>query len=95
MKADQVIVKPILTEKATELAKNQVYAFETHIKANKFQIKNVLERFYKVKVDKIRITVRKGKEKRAGRRMIGKRLPDKKIAYVKVKEGKIDLFPQT
>ena len=95
MKINQVIVNPVLTEKATDLAKNQVYMFVVNLKANKFQIKNVLEKIYKVKVGRVRVMIRKGKSRRSGRRMVTKKLANKKIAYVKLKEGKIDLFPQT
>ena len=38
--------------------------------------------------------VRKGKKRRVGRRMKVKNMADKKIAFIKVSEGKIDLFPQ-
>ncbi|KKQ23632.1 MAG: 50S ribosomal protein L23 [Candidatus Roizmanbacteria bacterium GW2011_GWC2_37_13] len=95
MKINNIIVAPVLTEKATNLVKKQVYMFEVNLKANKFQIKEVIEKIYKVKVDDVRVMLRKGKSKRAGRRMTTMKLSDKKIAFVKLKEGKIDLFPQT
>jgi len=94
MKINNVIIAPVLTEKATGLVKDQVYMFEVNSKANKFQIKEVLEKLYPVKVATIRVMVRKGKSRRAGRRMTTKRLSDRKIAFIKLKEGKIDLFPQ-
>ncbi len=94
MKTEHVILGPVLTEKATNLASNKVYAFHIHSKATKFGVKNVLEKLYQVKVAKVSILTRKGKKRRVGRRMTTKTLPSKKIAYVKVLEGKIDLFPQ-
>jgi len=94
MKIDEVLVKPIMTEKATGLAHNQVYMFEVEKNVNKFQIKSVLEKLYKVKVGKMRIMIRKGKGRHVGRRMKTKKLPDKKLAFVTIKEGKIELFPQ-
>lgn len=63
--------------------------------ANKFQIAQTIEKLYGVEVDSIRMMTRKGKEKRVGRKMITKRMPDIKIALVKVKKGTIDLFPQS
>ena len=95
MKTNDILIKPILTEKATNGVKNQVYAFEVHRQATKYQIKEIVEKLYPVKVSSINVMVRKGKEKKVGRRMMPKRLADRKIAMIKVKEGKIDLFPQT
>lgn len=94
MNIDQILIKPILTEKATNLAKDTVYLFSVHTDANKFQIKDAIEKLYKVKVSKIRMMVRKGKGRRVGRRSKIKKLPDLKMAFIKIKEGKIDLFPQ-
>ncbi len=95
MKIDKVIVRPVLTEKATNLARAKTYMFEVALKANKDQVKATLEKLYNVKVGVVRIMVRKGKEKKVGRRMRSKQLSDTKIAYVELTEGKIDLFPQT
>jgi len=94
MLINEVLIKPILTEKATNLVQNQVYMFEVDKKANKFQIKQALEKLYKVKTGEVRIMIRKGKEKKTGKKMQIKRMADRKIAFVKLIEGKIDLFPQ-
>ena len=89
-----IILKPVLTEKATNQVKNEVYTFEVHTKANKFQIAHILEQMYKVKVEGIRVMTRPGKTRRAGRKMQTRVLPQRKLAYVKLKEGTIDLFPK-
>lgn len=94
MKINDVLIRPILTEKATNLAKNKVYTFEVNLDANKHQIKTVVEKLYAVKIGKIHIMIRKGKKRRVGKRMQTKKLIDKKLALIAVKEGKIDLFPQ-
>jgi len=94
MKIDEILIKPMVTEKGTNLAKNKVYMFEVNLKANKPKVKQTLEKLYKVKVDQVRIMIRKGKKRRVGRRMVVKKLADKKIAFIKLSEGKIDLFPQ-
>ena len=91
---DKVIVKPVLTEKATNLAKANTYTFEVGINANKFQIATVLEQIYKVKGGSVRVMTRLGKTRRAGRKMQTRVLPDRKLAYVTLKEGSIDLFPK-
>ncbi len=91
---DRTIVKPVLTEKATNLAKTNTYTFEVAVNANKFQIANVLEKIYKVKVGSVRVMMRSGKTRRAGRKMQTRVLPSRKLAYVTLKEGTIDLFPK-
>ena len=94
MRINDVIIAPILTEKATNMVKDQVYMFEVHLKATKYQIKEVLEKLYSVDISNIRTMVRKGKVRKVGRKMISKKITDKKIAFVKVVKGKIDIFPQ-
>ena len=94
MRINDVIIAPILTEKATNLVKDQVYMFEVHLKATKHKIKEVLEKLYSVKISDIRIMIRKGKIRKVGRKMISKKNTDRKIAFVRVVKGKIDIFPQ-
>jgi large subunit ribosomal protein L23 len=95
MKVIDIIVRPVITEKATKLSQSKVYTFQVMRDSNKMQITETIEKLYGVEVDSVRISVRKGKEKKVGRRMIVKKLPDTKIAFVKVKKGSIDLFPQS
>lgn len=95
MNINQVIIKPVVTEKAMHLVKSNVYTFQVHNDSSKPQIADVLEKLYKVKVAKIRIVSRDGKMKRVGKKMQYKKTADRKIAYIQLKEGKIDLFPQT
>ena len=94
MQINTIILQPVLTEKSSQLAKDKVYAFEVHEDANKHQVTKALEEVYKVKVAQVRILVRQGKLRRVGNKMQYKKLADKKIAYITLKEGKIDLFPQ-
>lgn len=94
MRINNLIVRPILTEKASQMLKDGVYPFEVNMKANKTQIAGLLEELYKVKVGKVRIVKRLGKIKKVGRKMQGKKAKDRKIAYVKLLSGKIDIFPQ-
>lgn len=95
MKINDIIISPILTEKATKLANSKVYSFWVSNKATKNIVRETLESLFKVKTGNIRIMLRKGKVKRVGRKSISKQMPDKKIALVEVKEGTISLFPQT
>jgi len=94
MKINEVLLGPVLTEKATNLTKSQTYMFKVNLKASKPQIKTAVEKLFSVKVAKVRLFIRKGKVKKVGRRMKTKRNSDQKLACVKLKEGKLDLFPQ-
>lgn len=93
MKINEILLGPVLTEKATNLAKNKVYLFYVNKEARKNQIKEAIQTLYKVKVKKIRIAHQKGKTKKRGRLRVEKKLSPKKIAYVQLKEGTIDVFP--
>lgn len=95
MQLNSVLITPVLTEKGVNLARVNQYMFEVNEDANKNQVKTAIESLYGVEVDTIRIMVRKGKERRVGRKMMTKKLPDKKIAVIILKKGTIDLFPQT
>jgi len=94
MEINEVIVGPLITEKTTNLVKNNVYTFLVNKKASKPQIKTVLESLYKVKVAEVRLVNRKGKNKKVGRFLREKKLPDTKVAYVKLKEGSLEIFPK-
>lgn len=91
---NKILIKPILTEKATNLVQSNVYMFEVDKKSNKHQIKETLEKLYKVKTGEVKIMIRKGKEKKVGKKGLLKKDADRKIAFIKLIEGKIDLFPQ-
>lgn len=94
MKINEILFKPKITEKAINKAKDSVYLFAVNIKANKDQIKEAVKKLFPVEVLSVRTVMRKGKIRRAGKRMKEKKMLDTKLAYVKVKKGKIDLFPQ-
>lgn len=94
MLINKILIRPILTEKATNLVQTNVYMFEVDLKANKNQVKQALEKLYKIKTGAIKIMVRKGKERRVGKKGLLKKSANRKIAFVRLIEGKIDLFPQ-
>ncbi len=94
MKITEIILKPIITEKTSQLSQKKVYTFEVNTKADKDNVAGTLETLFKVKVGSVKTIIRKGKIKRVGRKLIPKQRPDKKIAYVTLLEGTIDLFPQ-
>ena len=87
MKANEIIRRPLVTEKSTILrdAGQNVIAFEVDPKANKVEVKAAVESLFKVKVEEVRLFNVRGKVKRMGR-YAGKRR-DWRKAYVRLKEG--------
>lgn len=96
MKLSEVLIKPILTEKANaQQEKLRRYAFKVARKANKLEIKKAIESFYGVTVTGVNTAVAPGKNKsrftKAG--VISGRKPAYKKAFVTVAEGEtIDLY---
>lgn len=80
-----VIVKPIITEKATMAAEANAYVFQVAKAANKPMIKEAVEALFGVKVKAVNTTVTKGKTKRfRGRPGVRS---DVKKAYITLEEG--------
>jgi large subunit ribosomal protein L23 len=80
-----IIKAPIITEKSSELAANNVITFSVDVRANKTQIKQAIEKIFNVKVESVNTINVKPKTKRVGR-YVGKTNKVKK-AIVKLKEG--------
>jgi large subunit ribosomal protein L23 len=87
----EVLRRPLVTEKSTVLQGLNKYAFEIADGANKLQIKQAVEKAFKVTVTGVNVITMRGKEKRMGRRKVMS-LPWKK-AIVTLKPGdKIEFF---
>ena len=87
-----VVVRPLVTEKSTHLAEvRNAYAFEVAPDANKAQIKQAIEKIYKVKVREVRTANRKGKPRRT-RYRLGQTKHWKKAVVVLDEKDHIDLF---
>jgi len=86
MNANQIIRRPLVTEKSTILRETtNIIAFEVDPKANKIQVKDAVEKLFNVKVEEVRLFNVRGKMKRMGR-FEGKRR-DWRKAYVRLKDG--------
>jgi large subunit ribosomal protein L23 len=92
MEPFQIIKMPLITEKLDALREeHQTYAFEVDRRANKQQIREAVERLFKVRVEEVRTAVVRGKKKRVGQR-VGQR-PNWKKALVRLRAGeKLDIF---
>ena len=86
MNHQQVIRRPIVTEKTTLLREStNVIVFEVHRDANKIEVRRAIEALFSVKVAEVRLLNVHGKARRLGR-YVGYK-PDWRKAYVRLKEG--------
>ena len=83
MFAEDIIIKPVLTEKAYDGIADKKYTFYVKKDANKTQIKLAVEKIFGVKVAKVNTITCKGKLKRMGRNE--GYTPDRKKAIVTLK----------
>lgn len=56
-----VLLRPHVTEKATDLSEKNVYAFEVNMRANKVHVRQAIEKLYKVSPVKIAMITTKAK----------------------------------
>lgn len=96
MTPEQVIRRPIvLTEKANAMRENDnQVVFEVARAANKVQIKDAVQRLFKVRVTDVNTMILRGKDRRMGRGYA--KTQNWKKAIVTLKEGdSIDFFAET
>jgi large subunit ribosomal protein L23 len=87
-----VIKKPLVTEKST-IARDEgnKYIFEVDRRATKIEIRNAVEKIFKVKVMTVRTMNFAGKKKRVGR-IIGSRSDWKKAVVTLAPGSSIEVF---
>ena len=91
MEARDILVRPLITERTTQLMAEGKYVFVVAKAANKIEIAKAVSEIFKVKVAKVNTVNVIGKKKRMGRTE-GKR-PDYKKAIVKLAPGEtIEVF---
>jgi len=82
----EVLIRPLITEKTLRLAEREnAYTFQIRPSANKVQVRDAIERIFKVGVMEVRTQNYMGKFRRVGRYTGA--TPNWKKAVVKVKEG--------
>lgn len=82
MKAYDIIIRPILSEKSYEGIATKNYTFIVDKRATKTEVKQAIQEIFKVSVEKVNILNRAGKIKRMGKNE-GRR-PGYKKAFVKL-----------
>ena len=83
MTAYDIVIRPIITERAMAGAADKKYVFEVAKSAGKVEIKKAVEEIFGVKVEKVNTIRMEGKEKRQGAAPAGRRASYKK-AMVKL-----------
>lgn len=84
--ARDIIIRPLVTEKTTDLMEENKYTFIVDRKSNKIDIKRAIEEIFGVQVASVYTMNFKGKKRRLGRYPEGLR-PGYKKAIVKLAEG--------
>ena len=67
MLSEDIIIKPIITEKSNDELQEGKYTFKVNKKATKVDIAKAVEKLFEVKVLKVNTINVNGKEKRVGR----------------------------
>jgi len=95
MTPESIIRRPIaLTEKANRLREKNIVVFEVLRDANKIQIKEAVQKLFKVSVTNVNTLVMRGKDRRMGRGYA--KMQNWKKAMVTLKDGdSIDFFAET
>ena len=66
MLPEEIIVRPVITEKSNDEMQSGKYTFEVNKKATKVEIAKAVEKLFNVKVLKVNTMTVKGKQKRVG-----------------------------
>ena len=82
MLAEDIIIRPVITEKSSDAIQSGKYTFEVNKNATKVEIAKAVEKLFEVKVLNVNTISVKGKEKRVGVH-VGK-TPDWKKAIVTI-----------
>ncbi len=87
-----VIIRPLITEKATRLGGENKYAFAVRQQANKPQIKEAVEKGFNVKVTGVNVMVMKGKPFRVRGNRVKHQPNWKKAVVTLAADDKLELF---
>lgn len=91
MDARDILIRPLITERTTDLMADGKYVFVVDKRANKIQIADAVREIFNVKVENVNTVNVKGKTKRRGR-TVGRKAGYKK-AIVKLAAGEsIEFF---
>lgn len=93
---EQVLLRPVVSEKSYALMEDNTYVFEVNPDANRTEIRQAVELVFNVHVTKVNTLNRKGKRRRNRRSNTWGARPDAKRAMVTLQAGdRIDLFEKS
>lgn len=81
-----ILIEPLITERTTELQRENKYVFKVGLEVNKIEIKKAVEELFKVKVERVWVMRPKPKLRKVRGKVV-KKTPLWKKAIVKLKEG--------
>jgi len=87
-----VLVRPLITEKATRLGGENKYCFEVQFRANKAQIKEAVEKGFDVRVEAVNVMRMKGKSYRVRGNRFKTHANWKKAIVTLHPDDKLELF---
>ena len=91
--AYDIIIRPVITERAMSGAADKKYVFMVDVNANKTEIKAAIEEIFGVKVAKVNTVRMQGKVKRTGAYPAGKQAAYKKAVVTLTADSKtIEFF---
>ena len=90
--AQDIILAPVITEKATDGLASKKYTFKVAVDANKTEVKHAVEEIFDVEVKKVNIMNVVGKEKRMGRYVGMTAATKKAIVTLTEKSKEIEFF---
>ena len=90
MEARDILLRPLVTERSTEMKEEGKYVFAVDKRANKIQVAQAVAEIFNVKVVSVNTMNVMGKKKRVGR-SVGRR-PSYKKAIVKLAPGETIQF---
>ncbi len=96
---DQILIRPVITEKNTELMEQDQYTFEVATVANKIQVREAVEKLFNVRVKAVNTMNVKGSRKsrairRGQGRIRGQERTWKKAIITLFPGQRIDVFEQ-
>ncbi len=99
LRIEDIIRRPLITEKNTWLMEKDQYSFEVASEANKIQIRDAVEKTFAVRVKavntlNVKPKVRSRTARRSGGRIVGHTRSWKKAIVTLVPGDRIDLFEQ-
>ncbi len=87
-----VLIRPLITEKATRLHGDNKYPFEVQAHANKIQVKEAVEKGFNVKVTAVNMMIVKGKPYRSRGNRIKHTGEWKKAVVTLARDNKLEIF---